>query len=115
MIETWKPIKGYKKSYFISNLGNVKNANERVITQRYNRNGYLRVTLFLCGQEKRLMVNRLVAQHFKRNPDKLPIVNHKNGNKADNRASNLEWVTQSDNIKHAWRTGLIKRKQKLAA
>lgn len=115
MIEVWKPIKGYKQSYFISNFGRVRNKEGRIITQRYNRNGYLRVILSLNGETRRLMTHRLVASHFKRNPDKLPIVNHIDGRKDNNHVKNLEWVTQSDNIKHAWRTGLFKSKVKIYA
>jgi len=54
-------------------------------------------------------VHRLVAQAFIPNPNRLPEVNHKNGNKADNKASNLEWVTRSGNACHALNTGLNKQ------
>lgn len=112
MNEVWKPIKGYKRMYFVSNLGKIMNSKGTILAQKFNRNGYYRVRLFLEGTPRRLMVHRLVAECFKRNSNKVKIVNHKDGDKINNCATNLEWVTQSDNVKHAWKTGLIKRKSK---
>lgn len=68
--------------------------------------GYLQVTLAVDRKPKRFRVHQLVAQCFVDNPDHLPMVNHIDGNKMNNHASNLEWCTAYDNNKHARETGL---------
>ena len=61
----------------------------------------------LCknGQSKTFQTHRLVALHFIPNPGNKPQVNHKNLNKHDNHVDNLEWMTQTENMKHAWANG----------
>lgn len=66
--------------------------------------GYMVVTL----DGKKYAVHRLVAKHFIPNPYDHPQVNHKDGNKQNNCASNLEWCTAGENINHALKTGLRK-------
>jgi hypothetical protein len=58
------------------------------------------------GFKKSVLVNRVIALRFLPNPENLPQVNHKNGDKANNALDNLEWSSGSDNEKHAHRTGL---------
>ena len=77
-----------------------------------NGTGYARVSLNLEGKSKDYFVHRLVAKYFVPNPDNLPVVNHKDGNKLNNHADNLEWVTSSENNRHAFATGLKKPKYK---
>ena len=75
---------------------------DTVLEQRINPNGYKIVAL----NGKQLSVHRLVAAHFLPNPYQHPQVNHKNGNKSDNRVNNLEWCTAADNQQHVLETGL---------
>lgn len=67
-------------------------------------NGYPRIKF----HSKRYSVHRLVAMAFIPNPENKPEVNHIDGNKTNNNVGNLEWVTHSENVKHAVRTGLWK-------
>ena len=80
----------------------------KVIAHSKLDNGYHIVNLLINGKEKTYRVHRLVAETFIPNPDSdlYVEVNHKNGNKDDNSEDNLEWVTCSENIKHAYATGL---------
>lgn len=79
---------------------------DRVLIPRENSNGYLRVSMNLSGKHKSYFVHRLVAAGFVEKTLGCNVVNHKDGNKTNNHYSNLEWVTSSDNNKHAFATGL---------
>lgn len=119
-MEIWKDIKGYEGSYLVSNFGRVKSLNRKVLgrygTQREikgailnltpDKDGYLKVNLKKSQKGKSLRVHRLVAEAFLENSENKPQVNHINGVKNDNNISNLEWVTLSENRKHAYKTGL---------
>lgn len=115
MPEQWKPIPDWG-NYAVSNMGRVK----RIAPGRRTRVGkiiapwvgkYHGVVLYKHGTHKTLSVARLVAEAFIANPSNLPEVNHQNGDKANNRSSNLEWSTRPDNVLHAFATGL-KQSQK---
>ena len=103
--EEWRDVLGFEELYQVSDLGKVRTIKkgEAEMSQQENRNGYLTVHLRNKGVERRAMVHRLVAEAFIPNPDELRDVNHKNGNKADNRVENLEWVSHSDNMTHSFR------------
>lgn len=100
--EEWRTIEGHPK-YAVSNYGNIVNVkSQRVLKQCVNSSGYKKVVL----NKENEYVHRLVATAFISNPDCLPEVNHKDGNKWNNRVDNLEWVSKSDNAKHAFAEGL---------
>jgi hypothetical protein len=123
-MEIWKPIEGYETLYEVSNYGRVK-SKERFTTGKRNRklpskilkpfenNGYLRVSLCKDGKSRDIRVHRLVAIAFIENHQNKPYINHKDGNPGNNHFTNLEWCTQKENIRHAYKTGLAKRHGKL--
>ena len=115
--EQWVEIEGCSE-YYISNYGNVKNLNKGRISTHLKPtvdNGYLSVTLTPLTEDRKVTrVHRLVANHFVPNPDNLPVVNHINGRKSDNSIENLEWVTQTENLIHAYINNLITDKRQLS-
>jgi len=79
----------------------------KILKPTLGRGGYYEYTPYIDGKKVKLYQHRLVALRFLDNPDKLEVVNHKDGNKTNNKIDNLEWCTQEDNSRHAWSTGLI--------
>lgn len=107
MRELWRRVKGHLK-YEVSNMGRVRVFETKALLRPHeDGRGYLRVDL----DKIHCKLHRLVAEAFIPNPENKPIVNHKKGNKHDCRASQLEWMTVSENTKHAWDNGLIRRKK----
>lgn len=106
MEEVWKDIPGYEGLYQVSSLGRVKSLNynhegyQKILSFKKERNGYLRVGLFREGRQKLFSVHRLVATVFIPNPNNLPQVNHKDEDKTNNRADNLEWCSCQYNINY---------------
>ena len=68
-----------------------------------NEDGYYKVKLRKDGKTYNKFVHRLIAETFIPNPENKPEVNHKNGIKTDNRVSNLEWCSRSENMKHSYK------------
>ena len=70
--------------------------------------GYYSIGLRKDGKRFKAKIHRLIAQAFIPNPENKPFVNHIDGNKQNNCIENLEWVTGSENVRHAWQIGLNK-------
>lgn len=107
----WKDCKGFEGLYKVSACGRLfsKRSNKE-IKLHDNSRGYLVYTTRTKSGTIRIKMHQAVAETFLDNPEGKPIVNHKDGNKKNNRKSNLEWNTVSENTSHAWKLGLIKRR-----
>lgn len=122
----WKPVKNYEGYYEVSDSGEVRSL-DRIIADKNLKHRFLKgkvmkqstsynkerdceeyyvVNLRKNGTMKVSQVHRLVAEAFIDNPDNLPTVNHKDGDKYNNNATNLEWASYSDNNQHALDNGL---------
>lgn len=103
----WEKVKS-EHEYIVSNTGKVRRiGSEKDKTPKTSKR-YEQVDLYKDGKRTTKAVHILVAEAFIPNPDNKPEVNHKDGNKHNNRVDNLEWVTHKENCEHAWRTGLSK-------
>lgn len=115
-MEVWKAIEGYEGTYEVSSHGHIRSTTRtRMVKNRYgghnertdvgqeitpvdNGNGYLYVTLRKNGKRKNFYVHRLVAAAFCENEGRGDVINHKDLNKKNNHADNLEWCTQRENV-----------------
>ena len=116
MTEIWKDIKGYEGFYQVSNIGKIRSVDRLVHNPRYgfqklkgkllsaspNSHGYPQIGLTQKGKRKTLKVHSLVALYFLDKISNKNEVNHKDGDKLNNRVENLEWCTRSENILHAF-------------
>ena len=122
--EIWKDIPNFDGLYQASNLGRIKSLkriakkeyrNNRIVKEKImlgtkNQDGYLKVHFKNkeLNINKGLFIHRLIAMTFIPNPNSLPQINHKDGNKLNNNVDNLEWCTNLYNQQHAWKNGLHK-------
>lgn len=124
--EIWKDLKViknnkiyyFKKLYKVSNYGRIKSLGiyhgktnnffnkPHILKGRINKGGYVLYSLCNYGNLENFTAHRIVATTFILNPNNYPEVNHKDGNKLNNKENNLEWCTISYNIKHAYDNGL---------
>lgn len=104
--EVWKDIEGYEGLYQVSNFGRVKSLEridslgrhrrEKILKTDINNKGHLSVKLSKNGVRKKYLIHRLVAEEFLPNPEKKPIVHHKDHNKLNNNVDNLVWLTHEE-------------------
>jgi hypothetical protein len=119
--EVWLPVVGFEGHYEVSNYGDIRSVDRvversgptgdlfkpgKAMEQYVTPKGYCRVQLQAGKNRRHAMVHVLVAEAFLANPDSKPQVNHKDGIKTNNRSENLEWATSSENLEHAYETGL---------
>ena len=105
--EIWKDVKGFEEKYEISSYGRLRNKKTNRILKMTNQYGnYFSVILYDENHKKSTKMHRLVAETFIPNPNNYLYVNHKDLNKQNNRVDNLEWCTQSENVKHALNNGV---------
>lgn len=109
--EIWKDIFGYEGLYQASTFGRIKSlarsgTYERILIPVIDNHGYYHITLSKNGIVQRFFIHQLIAKTFIPNSLNLPQVNHKDGNKQNNKAENLEWCTLQENITHSIETGL---------
>lgn len=114
MNEGWRPVPGYEGIYEVSNLGRVRSLDRikrngrgmkgRIVKlQEHPKTGYVAIGLYKDGTEKMTLVHRLVALAFIPNPDNLPEINHKDEDKTNNKADNLEWCNRTYNNNYGTR------------
>lgn len=106
--EIWRPVVGYEGLYLISSTGQIVRTKDfRPMKFSVDKDGYFEVGLTKDRKQSWYRVNRLVALTFIPNPDRLPIVHHRDNDKQNNRIENLEWASVSYNTKHAIDTGRL--------
>lgn len=107
--EVWKSVNNYEGKYEVSNKGRIRRTCDNLIlSAKISKTGYYRVNLYKeCRCSK--YIHRLVAIAFLANPNKYNEIDHLDGNKANNRIDNLEWVSHKENIHRALKKGLLEK------
>lgn len=108
--ESWRYIPDTGSRYAVSSHGRVRYDDPRTGLFRVRKpklegHGYMRVDIrHANGRKKYYRIHRLVASLFVPNPENKPEVNHKDGDRANNHVSNLEWADRSDQMRHVYHT-----------
>ena len=110
--EIWKDVVGYEGLYLVSNLGSIKRADGKLVSQYFSNCNYAKVVLKKNQNYKQYSVHRLVAQAFIPNPENKPHINHKDAIRFNNRVDNLEWTTPKENMQHALKLNTIRGSNK---
>lgn len=130
-MEKWKEVKNFEDYYEVSNQGRVRRkqsqvntgikhnekriVKERILKPKETKRGYLSLELSKNGKTKTILVHRMVAEAFcEKENEEANQVNHKNCNKKDNRAENLEWTTDRENKNHGIQNNLYESKRKIS-
>lgn len=124
----WRPVKNYEGLYEVNENGEIKALKREwysgvefkifrikeshFLKPTLKKTGYCHVTLLKEGKQKTKSVHRIVAEAFIKNDKNKQQVNHINGNKSDNRLSNLEWATPTENTIHAYENELLISKKR---
>jgi len=109
MIETWKEINNTEGKYSVSDFGSVRNNQTNQIlkgshvgkSKKRDRIPYRCFGLMIGKERKFFLAHRIVSEYFIPNPNNLPQVNHKDKDVTNNHVSNLEWINNKDNSRHA--------------
>lgn len=120
--EIFRSVVGYDGRYEVSDCGSIKRVarledkrksrlSEKMLRPAILKIGYPMVSITKDSKQKSYYVHRLVALAFLPNPEGLPMVNHKDSDKTNNHVSNLEWCTNSHNLKHAYENGKMDHRQ----
>ena len=119
-MEIWKDIPGYEGLYQASTLGNIRSLDKivpkwnkpykrkvkgKILKKNLINGGYLAISLHKNKEQKSYKISRLIAKTFIPNPNNKPEVNHINSIRTDDRVSNLEWCTRSENMLHSYKYG----------
>lgn len=109
-VELWRPVAGHEGRYQISSLGRVRSLmsakNEGILKQPVDRYGYRYVNLYSDGRAKHAKVHRLVCIAFNGQPPVNTECGHLDGDKSNNAALNLKWVTRLENTEHQFLHGV---------
>lgn len=125
-MEVWKDVVGFENHYEVSNIGRVKRKagltyykdgriarfSETILKPSFNRKGYERVYLSVGSKKHTVSVHRLVAKAFIPNPENKATINHIDCNKLNNNVENLEWMTNTENMRHAFNQGIYRERDK---